>query len=100
MYPPAPHGMHWGPPAYHAKFDVNRELRAFRQRFPMDDRAFSYLCDTPPEALMQMLESFVPPRLDDTDYSAPVIAFAKKCRAGGGSHAPVAFASGYGNSAM
>lgn len=100
MYPPPSQGMRRGPPAYHAEFDVDRELHAFRQRFPMDDRAFTYLCETPPDALMQMLESFVPPRHDDTDYSAPVIAFAKKCRARGGSQESVVFAKGYGHSAM
>merc|ERR1719491_2445735 len=46
----------------------------------MDDRAFAYLSETPVGALMEIFETFRPKRLDDTDYSAPVITYAKKCR--------------------
>lgn len=56
------------------------ELDGFRFRYPMDDRAFLYLSESPPEARRRVLETFIPPRINDTDYSAPVIAYAKACR--------------------
>jgi hypothetical protein len=56
------------------------DLQAFRNRFPMDDRAFSYLTESTPEVCDRVLATFVPPRLDDTDYSAPVTSYVKQCR--------------------
>jgi len=47
----------------------------------MDDRAFVYLQESLPEVQMQVVETFVPKRVDDTDFSAPVVAYAKLCRA-------------------
>ncbi|CAE8609801.1 unnamed protein product [Polarella glacialis] len=55
-------------------------LQGFRRRFPMDERAFNYLADCPPEVQREMLDTFAPPR-EDSDYSALVISLAKKCRA-------------------
>jgi len=56
------------------------DLEGFRRRYPMDDRAFNYLLESPPEVCRQVLETFVPKRANDTDCSAPVIAYAKLCR--------------------
>jgi len=61
--------------------DDSADLEAFRNRFPMDDRAFSSLQDLQPHARRQVLDTFVPKRMDDTDYSAPVMAYVKVCRA-------------------
>lgn len=60
----------------------DQQLEAFRSRFPMDDRAFAYLSESPPSARRRVIEAFHP-KFQDTDYSAPVIAFAKKCRGNG-----------------
>lgn len=57
------------------------ESEAFRRRFPMDDRAFAYLLESPPQVRQQVMETFSPPRADDTDFSAPVVAYSKRCRA-------------------
>lgn len=56
------------------------DFEAFRNRFPMDERAFSYLTESSPEVADRVLATFVPPRLDDTDFSAPVTAYVKQCR--------------------
>lgn len=55
-------------------------LEDFRARFPMDDRAFQYLCGSPKEVQDKVRESFVPQRLEDTDFSAAVTAYVKTLR--------------------
>eukprot|EP00933_Yihiella_yeosuensis_P022425 TRINITY_DN17661_c0_g1_i1.p1 TRINITY_DN17661_c0_g1~~TRINITY_DN17661_c0_g1_i1.p1 ORF type:complete len:386 (+),score=67.95 TRINITY_DN17661_c0_g1_i1:151-1308(+) len=55
-------------------------LDGFRQRYPMDDRAYEYLLDSSPEVRKEVIETFSPPR-QDTDYSAPVVGYAKRVRA-------------------
>jgi len=54
-------------------------LRMFRQRYPMDDRAFDFLVSAQPWVRQEVLEKFAPQR-QDSDYSALIISFAKKCR--------------------
>eukprot|EP00931_Biecheleriopsis_adriatica_P111202 TRINITY_DN85553_c0_g1_i1.p1 TRINITY_DN85553_c0_g1~~TRINITY_DN85553_c0_g1_i1.p1 ORF type:complete len:420 (-),score=53.63 TRINITY_DN85553_c0_g1_i1:136-1395(-) len=53
-------------------------LHDFRRRFPMDDRAFDFLRGLPFEARRQVLDGFAPPR-EDSDYSALVIGYGKRC---------------------
>lgn len=55
-------------------------LEDFRARFPMDERAFQYLCGSPKEVQDKVRESFVPQRLEDTDFSAAVTAYVKTLR--------------------
>lgn len=55
-------------------------LEGFRQRYPMDDRAFDFLKCAPAFVQQQVLEHFNPQRKDEADYSALIISFAKKCR--------------------
>lgn len=57
----------------------NYALDGFRQKYPMDDRAFDFLKNAPPNVQAEVLERFSPQR-QDTDYSALIISFAKKCR--------------------
>ena len=57
----------------------NYALEGFRQRYPMDDRAFDFLKNAPPSIQSEILERFAPQR-EDTDFSALIIGFAKKCR--------------------
>jgi len=57
------------------------ELENFRIQYPMDDRAFTALQELTPEVRRQVIETFVPKRADDTDFSAPVMAYARVCRA-------------------
>lgn len=57
------------------------DLEGFRQRYPMDDRAFVYLQESLPEVQRQIVETFVPKRAVDVDFSAPIVAYAKLCRA-------------------
>mmetsp|Transcript_75906 Transcript_75906/g.235011 ORF Transcript_75906/g.235011 Transcript_75906/m.235011 type:complete len:526 (-) Transcript_75906:53-1630(-) len=57
------------------------DLDGFRLRYPMDDRAFGYVLESSPEVQRQVVETFVPKRADDTDFSAPIVAYAKLCRA-------------------
>jgi len=56
------------------------DLEEFRLRFPMDDRAFDFLATAPREVQERVLETFVPQRLDDTDFSAPVTAYVRSLR--------------------
>lgn len=55
-------------------------LEDFRARFPMDERAFQYLCGSPKEVQDKVRESFVPQRLEDSDFSAAVTAYVKTLR--------------------
>jgi len=58
----------------------NVDLDAFRARFPMDARAFDFLSTASPEVQARCIETFVPPRLDDVDFSAPVTAYIRSLR--------------------
>jgi len=55
-------------------------LEQFCERFPIDDRAYRFLMECRAEVLRTVIESFVPPRLDDANYSAAVVAWAKVIR--------------------
>jgi len=57
------------------------ELEVFRAQYPMDDRAYTALQELTPEVRRQVIETFMPKRADDTDFSAPVMAYARVCRA-------------------
>lgn len=75
--PPPRQGLEW-------------ELESFRGQYPMDDRAFQYLLDSPPEVCAEVLEKFAPKQeRGDSDFSAPIISFTKRCRQGGSAQ-PVA----------
>jgi len=68
----------------------DRALLGFRDRFPMDDRAYEYLRASAPDVQREVLDTFAPPR-EDSDYSALIIGFSKRCRArfeGGGMAPP------------
>jgi len=60
--------------------DPSLDLDEFRLRFPMDERAFDFLATAPREVQERVLETFVPQRLDDTDFSAPVTAYVRSLR--------------------
>jgi len=68
------------PPPRHVNVP-QADLDGFRQRYPMDDRAYVYLQESLPEVQRQVVETFVPKRADDVDFSAPIVAYAKLCRA-------------------
>lgn len=55
-------------------------LEAFRQRFPIDERAMAYLSESSAEVRERVLNTFVPPQTDDMDFSAPVTAYVRECR--------------------
>jgi len=63
-----------------AELQVSPDLEAFRQRFPMDERAFDFLATAPREVQERVMESFVPQRLDDVDFSAPITAYVRALR--------------------
>mmetsp|Transcript_118413 Transcript_118413/g.339951 ORF Transcript_118413/g.339951 Transcript_118413/m.339951 type:complete len:588 (+) Transcript_118413:217-1980(+) len=56
------------------------DIEGFRLRYPMDDRAFDFLCSSPREVQERVLESFVPQRPDDSDFSRPMTAYIRACR--------------------
>lgn len=56
-------------------------LRAFRARYPMDDRAFDYLVQSDPQVQDMFLAEFQPQRRGkDNDYSASVTSYVKVLR--------------------
>lgn len=69
------------PPGFVGNAGEFSELQDFRRRFPMDERAFGYLAESSPAVQRQVFDTFAPKRLDDVDFSAPVVAYAKLCRA-------------------
>ncbi|CAJ1399604.1 unnamed protein product [Effrenium voratum] len=52
------------------------ELKDFRDRFPMDERAWDFLLSAPGHTQEVVFKDFRPRRLDDADYSAAVWASA------------------------
>lgn len=77
----APERPQWNPPApRRAESNTNiYALEGFRQRYPMDDRAFDFLKCASASTQQEVLERFAPQR-QDSDYSALIISFAKRCR--------------------
>lgn len=55
------------------------QFEAFLARYPMDDRAIDYLASSPREVRERVLSTFVAPRPDERDFSAPVTAYTKAC---------------------
>lgn len=55
-------------------------LEAFRRRFFIDQRCFEYLAASSEEVRLRVINTFVPQRPNDTDYSAPVTAYIRDCR--------------------
>lgn len=54
------------------------KLDLFRERFPMDERAFQYLCNSSVEMQREALQNFLPRNLDETDYSRQLTYFLKR----------------------
>eukprot|EP00930_Biecheleria_cincta_P087434 TRINITY_DN76665_c0_g1_i1.p1 TRINITY_DN76665_c0_g1~~TRINITY_DN76665_c0_g1_i1.p1 ORF type:complete len:705 (-),score=109.87 TRINITY_DN76665_c0_g1_i1:60-2174(-) len=54
------------------------QLDLFRQRFPMDDRAFEYLVNSSADMQKETLQNFLPKNLDETDYSRQLTAFLRR----------------------
>jgi len=55
-------------------------LEAFRQRFPVDDRAFDFLSKSPADVRSRVLEDFEPKTEGQGDYSALLTNFTKQVR--------------------
>eukprot|EP00930_Biecheleria_cincta_P026264 TRINITY_DN18534_c0_g1_i2.p1 TRINITY_DN18534_c0_g1~~TRINITY_DN18534_c0_g1_i2.p1 ORF type:complete len:503 (+),score=99.36 TRINITY_DN18534_c0_g1_i2:29-1537(+) len=56
------------------------ELSSFRERYPMDDRAFDFLSSSSPSVKERVLRSFNPRSTSDSDYSGLVTSFVRKVR--------------------
>lgn len=54
-----------------------QQLTRFKEKFPMDERAWDYLSNTSGDVQRTVLDEFKPRRDDDVDYSAPVTAFIR-----------------------
>merc|ERR1711966_444965 len=65
--------------------DIDVALRSFLDRYPIDERATDYLNMQQPHIIEQVLNSFRPKKEGDSDYSAIVMSFTKRCRDQGGS---------------
>lgn len=55
-------------------------LEGFRRRYPMDDRAFEYLCQQREDVRRKAVETFRPKFEGEADYSSLVTSFVKSCR--------------------
>mmetsp|Transcript_27374 Transcript_27374/g.59766 ORF Transcript_27374/g.59766 Transcript_27374/m.59766 type:complete len:840 (-) Transcript_27374:162-2681(-) len=67
-------------------------LGDFIHRYPMDDRAYDYLTSASVEVQEHVARTFVPPRADDVDFSAPIMAYVRQCRRSFGASDPAAIA--------
>ncbi|CAJ1329885.1 unnamed protein product [Effrenium voratum] len=56
------------------------KLDMFREKFPMDDRAFQYLCNSNLEMQQEALQNFAPKHLDEADFSRQLTAFLNRSR--------------------
>lgn len=55
-------------------------IEAFRRRYPMDDRAWEYLTNSPVFTQRSVLEKFKPKREGEHDYSSLITSFVKSNR--------------------
>lgn len=53
------------------------DLDDFRDRYPMDHRAFDHLCAAPPEVQQAVITQFRPRREGESDYSALLSSFVR-----------------------
>lgn len=63
------------------------DLEWFRLKYPMDERAYTFLLQSPRDVQIKVLETFTPQRLNtsptkqnEQDYSAPITAYVRACR--------------------
>ncbi|CAJ1422735.1 unnamed protein product [Effrenium voratum] len=54
-------------------------LEGFRRRYPMDSRAFEYLCSADPAVKRKVVDTFRPKFEGEADYSGLVTSFVKSC---------------------
>uniref|UniRef100_A0A7S4REX8 Uncharacterized protein n=1 Tax=Alexandrium monilatum TaxID=311494 RepID=A0A7S4REX8_9DINO len=59
---------------------VEEALSHFLQKYPVDSRAHDYLVTSTPEVIWRVVQEFAPKRLGESDYSALVTTFVKRCR--------------------
>lgn len=57
-----------------------RDILALRHRYPFDEDTYNYLMASSAEVQAQVLSTFKPPREGESDYSALLISFTKRCR--------------------
>merc|ERR1712232_1050036 len=62
-----------------AEGKLNEAIRGFFQRYPCDPRAVEFFHTLEPRVVDRVLREFVPKREGDSDYSAIVMCFAKRC---------------------
>lgn len=55
----------------------DRDMQAFRDRYPMDERAFADLTSAPPDVRRRVIGHFKPRREGEADYSALVASFVR-----------------------
>jgi len=60
--------------------NADSRLKAFRQQYPVDERAFDFLQKSPPEVQDRVLTDFRPQSQGQDDYSALLTIFVKKVR--------------------
>merc|ERR1712093_709960 len=56
------------------------QLRRFLARYPIDERANDYLCMQGRHIIDRVISGFKPKREGESDYSAIVMSFTKRCR--------------------
>ncbi|CAK0908706.1 unnamed protein product [Prorocentrum cordatum] len=73
---------------------------AFRERYPMDDRAYEFLSSSSAEVVQKVINTFAPRRPNDRDFSPAVMAYTRACRKEMGDDGPLqSTSSGGGASA-
>eukprot|EP00930_Biecheleria_cincta_P086968 TRINITY_DN7622_c0_g1_i1.p1 TRINITY_DN7622_c0_g1~~TRINITY_DN7622_c0_g1_i1.p1 ORF type:complete len:395 (-),score=49.25 TRINITY_DN7622_c0_g1_i1:80-1264(-) len=70
------------PPPQESRNSAGIDLEAFFDRYPCDEDAYNYVVSSPPHVQREIIRSFRPQREGESDYSAIVITYAKRCRNG------------------
>jgi len=63
-----------------AEVGSEEELALFRHRYPMDDRAYDFLSNSPVSVRAQVMHQFRPRNPNDTDFSSLVTSLVRKAR--------------------
>merc|ERR1719265_55886 len=60
--------------------DQDARLSQFLSRYPVDERAADFLSQSPSSVVDRVMATFQPKREGESDYSAIVMSFTKRCR--------------------
>mmetsp|Transcript_59429 Transcript_59429/g.173917 ORF Transcript_59429/g.173917 Transcript_59429/m.173917 type:complete len:468 (-) Transcript_59429:90-1493(-) len=60
--------------------ELQEVLASFLEKYPVDTRAYEYLANSTADVIWRVVQEFEPRRKGESDYSALVTTFVKRCR--------------------